>query len=169
MNGQRKHRCVLALHLSARGLAFCVFDAPGSLHDWGLKRVETGNQRAGTLAIIGHLLQRFAPDSVVIEDVAALGARRSNKTRSLYNEIERLCDEQAIDVFSYPWEAVFRVFADCRPESRHDIAIAIARMLPMIKRRLPPKRHSWLPQDPRQALFDAAALGITHYTTHPAP
>ena len=40
MNGQRKHRCVLALHLSARGLAFCVFDAPGSLHDWGLKRVE---------------------------------------------------------------------------------------------------------------------------------
>ena len=163
--GQRYER-VLALHLANRGLAFCLFDAPGSLHDWGIKHVGIRNRQEATLAIARHLMQRFAPAAIVIEDTAATGARRSSRVCALYREIETLAEEQSIDTYVYPWEAVFQAFAGRQPRSRHDIAIHVAQLLPMIKRRLPPKRRCWLPQDPRQSLFDAAALGLTYYTAH---
>lgn len=167
MSGQRKCQRVLALHLNQRGFAFCVFDGPAVLHDWGVKHVGYGNQTTATLAIVTHLLQRFSPDGVVIEDASALGAMRAHKVRALYREIEARCDEHIIDTYSYAWEAVFKLFTGCCPESRHDIAVQVAQLLPMIKRRLPPKRRYWMPQDPRQSLFDAAALGLTHYAAHP--
>ena len=162
MSGGHRYERVLALHLTSRGFAFCLFDAPGSLHDWGIKHVGIRNRREATLTIAGHLMQRFAPAAMVIEDTTATGARRSSRVCALYREIESLAEEQGIDTYAYPWEAVFQAFAGRQPKSRHDIAIHVAQLLPMIKRRLPPKRRCWLPQDPRQALFDAAALGITY-------
>ena len=167
MSGGHRYERVLSLHLTSRGFAFCLFDAPGSLHDWGIKHVGLRNRQEDTLAIARHLMQRFTPGVVVIEDTAAAGARRSSRVCAFYHEIETLAEEQGIDTYIYPWEAVFQAFAGRQPKSRHDIAIYVAQLLPMIKRRLPPKRRCWLPQDPRQSLFDAAALGLTYYAAHP--
>lgn len=163
MRTPRKYPRVLALHLSGNGVAFCVFDAPCSLYDWGHKHIKRRDRDTQTLAIVQHLLHRFTPDAVVIEDIAACGARRSPRVCQLYRDIEALADEHAIDVFAYPWEAVFRAYAGGRPENRHEIAVLTAKLLPMIARRLPPKRRLWMPQDPRQSLFDAAALGVTYF------
>ena len=167
MRQDQRYERVLALHLNRRGIAFCLFDAPGSLHDWGIKHAAWRTRQEATLAIARHLMERFTPDAVVIEDVSAIGARRSNRVTALYREIEALAEEYSINIYIYPWEAVFTAFASQQPKSRHDIAVHVASILPMIKRRLPPKRRCWLPQDPRQSLFDAAALGITYYTAHP--
>lgn len=166
MSAARKYPRVLALHLSGIGVSFCVFDAPCSLYDWGHKHIKRPDRDKETLAAVGHLLHRFTPDAVVIEDTSALGTRRSVRVCRLYQDIEALIDDHAIDVFAYPWEAVFRAYAGGRPENRYEVAILTAKALPMIARRLPPKRKLWMPKDPRQSLFDAAALGITYYAAH---
>jgi hypothetical protein len=163
MSAARKYPRVLALHLSGDGVSFCVFDAPCSLYDWGHKHIRRRDRDNQTLAVTRHLLHRFTPDAVVIEDTSAWGTRRSQRVCHLYREIEGLADEHAIDVFAYPWEAVFRAYAGGHPENRYEIAVLTAKVLPMIARRLPPKRRMWMPQDPRQSLFDAAALGITYF------
>lgn len=166
MRLDQRYERVLAFHLNRRGIAFCLFDAPGSLHDWGIKHVAWRTRHEATLTIARHLMERFTPDAVVIEDVSAISARRSKRVAALYREIEALAEVHSINAYLYPWEAVFAAFASRQPKSRHDIASQVANLLPMIKRRLPPKRRCWLPQDPRQSLFDAAALGLTYYAAH---
>ena len=162
MKGQNPER-ILALHATTRGFAYCIFDGPGQLSDWGIKHVGKGDKNQNCLHIVEHLITRFDPHSIVIEDVTEAGGRRSGRVKHLYRQIEKLANRASLETYCYPWQAAFSVFADGNPKTRHDIATMIAEILPSLKKRLPPKRKAWLPMDPRQALFDAAALGITHY------
>ena len=165
MKGQNPERA-LALHATSRGFAFCVFDGPGTLSDWGIKHVGTGDKNKNSILVIEHLVARFDPHFIVIEDVTEAGGRRSARVKHLYRDVEKLADRGNLDTYSYPWQMVFSVFADGKPQTRHDLATMIAVILPQIGRRLPPKRKAWLPMDPRRALFDAAALAITHYAAN---
>jgi hypothetical protein len=162
MNGQNPER-ILALHLTSRGFAYCIFEGPGVLADWGIKRVPKDEKNRNCLAVIEHLISRFDPHAIVFEDTDEAGGRRSARVKSLLRDIEKLADRHSLDCYCYPWPTVFEVFRDGKPHTRHDLAKMIAVILPVIRKRLPPKRKAWLPLDSRQALFDAAALGITHY------
>lgn len=157
---------ILALHGTTRGFAYVVMDAPGQLSDWGIKHVSADGKNRNCLAAIEHLVVRFDPHAIVLEDTDEAGSRRSARVKRLYREIEKLADRASVDTYCYPWKVTFDVFREGKPSTRHDIAKQIAVILPAIKKRLPPKRKAWLPLDPRQALFDAAALGITHYAVN---
>jgi hypothetical protein len=165
MLGQNPRR-VLALHATTRGFAYSIFDGPGQLIDWGIKHVRRGDKNKESLATIERLIVRYDPHAIAIEDVTEAGSRRVSRVRALYREIEKLADRANLECYAYPWQMVFSVFKDGKPKTRHDLAQMVAVILPDIARRLPPKRKIWLPQDPRQALFDAAALGITCYAVN---
>lgn len=165
MKGQNRER-ILALHATTRGFAYCIFDGPGDLTDWGIKHVPKGEKNRNCTLAIEHLIVRFDPHAIIFEDTDEIGGKRSARVRHLYRDVERLADRASLDTYSYPWQVVFDVFKDGKPQTRHDLAKMIAVILPAIKKRLPPKRKPWLPMDPRQALFDAAALGITHYAVN---
>ncbi len=165
MKGQNPRR-ILALHITTRGFAFCLFDGPGQLVDFGIKHVARGDKNKESLAAIEYLIVRYDPHAIAIEDVTEAVSKRVSRVRALYRDIEKLADRANIETFAYPWQIVFSVFKDGQPRTRHDIAQMISVILPAIARRLPPKRKPWLPMDPRQALFDAAALGITHYSVN---
>jgi hypothetical protein len=162
MKGQNPER-ILALHVTSRGFAYCIFEGPGELADWGIKRVQANEKNRNCLARVEHLIARYDPHAIVFEDTDETGGRRSARVKHLLRSIEKLADRQSLDTYCYPWQVVFDVFKDGKPHTRHDIAKMIAVILPTIKKRLPQKRKPWLPMDPRQALFDAAALGIAHY------
>jgi hypothetical protein len=165
MKGQNPER-ILALHATSRGFAYCIFEGPGDLIDWGIKRVQANEKNRNCLAAIEHLIVRFDPHAIVFEDTDEAGARRSARVKHLLRGVEKLADRASLDTYCYPWQMVFEVFKDGKPTTRHDLATMIAVILPAIKKRLPPKRKPWLPMDPRQALFDAAALGISHYAVN---
>lgn len=154
---------ILALHVTTRGFAYVIMDGPGQLTDYGIKHVEADGKNRNCLAAIEHLVVRFDPHAIVFEDTDEQGGKRSSRVKHLYRDIERLAKRASLDTYVYPWQVAFDVFKDGKLKTRHDIAVMIAVILPAIKRRLPPKRKAWLPMDPRQALFDAAALAITHY------
>lgn len=160
------HERILALHATTRGFAYVVMDGPGELSDFGIKHVEADGKNRNCLAAIEHLIVRFDSHAIVFEDTDEMGGKRSARVKHLYRDVERLAKRASLDTYAYPWQVAFDVFQDGKPKTRHDIAVMIAACLPAIKRRLPPKRKPWLPMDPRQALFDAVALGITHYTVN---
>jgi hypothetical protein len=165
MKVQNRER-ILALHATSRGFAYAVMDGPGHLSDWGIKRVQAPEKNQHCLAKIEHLIARHDPHAIVFEDTDEIGGRRSARVKHLYRDIEKLADRTGLDAYCYPWQVAFDVFKDGAPVTRHDLAVMIAVILTSLKKRLPPKRKAWLPMDPRQALFDAAALGITHYAVN---
>lgn len=165
MKGQNPKR-VLAIHATTCGFAYCLFNGPGQLYDWGIKHVGRGDKNTESLLAIEHFITRFDPYAIAIEDVTEPGSKRVSRVRTLYREIEKLADRASVETYAYPWQIVFSVFKEGQPKTRHDLAQMVAVILPSFARRLPPKRKIWLPQDPRQALFDAAALGITFYAVN---
>ncbi len=157
---------ILTIYPITRGFAYCVLNGPGDLFDWGIRHVKAGEKNKECLSAIEHLIVRFDPHCIVTEDWTDTSSRRSARVKHLYRDVEKLADRANLDCYAYPWLMVFKVFADAKPHTRHDIAIVLADVFPALKRRLPPKRKAWLPTDPRQALFDAAALGIAHYAVN---
>jgi 23S rRNA G2069 N7-methylase RlmK/C1962 C5-methylase RlmI len=156
---------VLSLYVTVRGFAFCLFESRGKLYDWGIKHVRKsqGDKNMQCLRLIEQLIIRYDPHTIVIEDIEDASSKRTERGILLYRAIEKLADRLGVTVNAYTKQLVFSVFKSYQPKTKHDIAIVLADMLPQLKRRLPPKRKIWLPQDSRQALFDAAALGTTHY------
>ncbi|MEQ1672519.1 MAG: hypothetical protein ABL893_16825, partial [Hyphomicrobium sp.] len=85
-------RRVLALHVTTRGFAFCLFDGPGQLYDWGIKHVARGDKNKESLAAIEHLIVRYDPHAIAIEDVTEVGSKRVSRVRALYRDVEKLAD-----------------------------------------------------------------------------
>lgn len=156
----------LALQVTTRGFAYCLFESPGQLIDFGIKHVKRGDKNKQSLLAIERLIVRFDPHVIVFEDVSEVGSKRLSRVRNLYRDIEKLADRASIETYAYPWQIVFSVFKEGSPKTRHDLAVMIAGIVPAIARRLPPKRKPWLPMDARQALFDAAALGLAFYAVN---
>ena len=154
---------VISIYATSRGFAYCVFDGVSALVDWGIKHVGQSAKNEQSQRLIEQLIIRFDPHCIVLEDTEDASCKRSSRVKHLYRQIEKFADRASLECYAYQWPVVFEVFKRGNPRTRHDIAVMLAEILPNISRRLPPKRKIWLPQDPRQALFDAAALGITFY------
>lgn len=159
---------ILAIYPSARGFAFVVFEGPESPFDWGTKEFRGADKNAHSLNAIRELIERYRPDAIVIEDFTDDGTRRSSRIRGLYRSIVQLAQTECIDLFRYSKTQVRHCFGAAGLMTKYDIATAIARHIPAFGHRLPPLRKTWMSEDGRQNLFDAAALGLTHYAVNPS-
>lgn len=167
MNHQEKaQNTVLAIYPSSRGYAYVLFESEQNPYDWGVKDIRRKNKNEAALEGISTLIERYLPDYIVIEDHTEKGSRRSTRIRRLYRLISNVALKEGIEIRRIPREAIFKCFASDGVKKKSDIARAIARELPELAHRLPPVRKIWMSEDPRQGLFDAAALGVAFYTTH---
>ncbi|MBI2755072.1 MAG: hypothetical protein HYX46_16380 [Betaproteobacteria bacterium] len=116
-----------------------------------------------TLDLISKLVERHHPDVLVIEDTTAKGSRRSTRIRRLYRLIAHLAATEQIEIHRYSQQIVREILAPTGAMTKHDVALAIARQIPAFTHRLPRARKAWMSEDPRQSLFDAAALGLTYF------
>lgn len=159
------HRAyTLALYPFTRGFAFVLFEGPSSPIDWGVKELRGGEKNAITLQAVARLVDRYAPETIVIEDMKDTESRRHLRIRALYRLIAILARSRGIDVARYRHADVLKTFASVGARTKYEIAQAIAEQIPAFSIRLPRKRKIWMTEDPRQSLFDAAALGITHFS-----
>ena len=165
---------VLAINLTSRGFVFVLFTAPLAPFDWGERVVPRNNRHDGTLQSVKVIMERYHPEVVVIEDGAATAIMRGLRAATLYQDIAVMAEAQGALTFAYSREAVFRTFEKYQPQSKHDIAKVIAAHISEFRYHLPAKRKLWANPSTWQALFDAAALGLTYYSadgqlTIPAP
>jgi hypothetical protein len=158
----RKNSILLAIDPTSRGFAFAVLEAPAFLVDWGSRsgRMESG----GVLRKVDELFRRYQPDVLLLEDLAADGARRRKRARREIGSIERRALKRGVRVERVSRVGVLDTFAPGK--SKYEVALRLAEIYPVLANRLPRKRNTWRPEDARMSVFDA--LGIAAATVERA-
>ena len=154
---------VLAIYPFTRGFAFVLFEGPESPFDWGVKVVKEKHKNIKTLDEIKKLIDRYRPEVLVIEDTSDGESRRTSRIRKLYRMLVHLATAEYVDLYRLKKSQVKEFFASVGAGTKHEIAQAIATQIPAFAHRTPPFRKPWMSEDPRQSLFDAAALGLVFY------
>jgi hypothetical protein len=149
-----RNAILLAIDPTSRGFAFAVLEVPAFLVDWGSKSVPA---RSGEfLRRVGELLSRYKPDVLVLEDLAAKGARRRKRARREIELLERRALKRGVRVERVSRLAILDTFAPGK--TKYEVALRLAEVFPVLANRLPRKRNTWRPEDARMSVFDA--LGI---------
>lgn len=158
---------VLAIFPTSRDVAYTLFAAPLTPIDWGLKRLRGEDRNARSLEIVEGLITALRPDTIVIEDCETANCRRSRRVQRLYALIATLAETENLALARYARLQVRETFKEAGAITRHEIAQAIASYIPAFTHRMPRVRKLWQSEDHRLALFDAAALALTHYAAVP--
>jgi hypothetical protein len=152
---------LFALHCSARGFGFIVFEGEAP-YDWGTVTAR-GDKNAMVLRKLARLLERFSPEALVLEEPS--DGARADRIVELHAAIETLCRSRNIDVYRYPLLDIQRRFSRVGARTRQEIAEAVARELDVLSPRLPNPRKPWQSEPRRMAIFSAAAVALTHLSS----
>ena len=163
MTNNRDKFFVLAFYPSTHGYAFVLFEGPLTPFDWGVRNIRGTGKSASTLADLKKLILRYRPEVVVIENTGRVRSRRVERIKRLHRRIAHIALAEGITLFRYSRSDVRACFASVGAVRKQEIAEAIAIQIPAFAHRVPKKRKLWTSEDPRQSMFDAAALGLTYY------
>ncbi len=166
MIANTRHKLVLAIYLSSRGVAFVLFEGPLSPYDWGVHAVYGRRKNARCLRRIEKIFAAYEPDVLVTQDTTSNGTRRAHRIQKLSLSIGEAADARGIPTYVYSHRHVRQCFASQPLVNKQMIAEAIAKHIPAFKPYLPPQRKPWMGEPARMALFDAAALALTYFQAH---
>ena len=156
-----KNPLILAIHATSRGFGYVVFEGVGAPYDWGTVGAR-GDKNAVCLRKIEMMLDRFAPETLLLEEAKSV-ANRSARIQRLYAAIASMATHRSIEVAIYTLGQIKTCFARVGAITRQDIAEAVGRYIEAFRHQMPKPRKPWQAQDRRMAMFCAAALVLTHY------
>lgn len=163
MNNAQPQNLVLSIYPFSRGFAFVFFEGPESLFDWGVKEIKEKHKNPRTLDEIKKLIDQYRPEVLVIEDTSGKQSRRNSRIRKLYRMLAHLAAVEYVDLCRYTNVQIKECFASVGATTKYEISKAISTQIPAFAHRIPRFRKPWMSEDPRQSLFDAAALGLTYF------
>jgi Holliday junction resolvasome RuvABC endonuclease subunit len=112
---------------------------------------------------VERIVDRYQPDAILLEAFELPAGKRITRIRHLCRSLMSFAQARAIDVTIYSRAEIQAVFVQVGAASRYEIACVIAQRLDALRTRLPKKRATWEGESPAMALFNAAAVGLTHY------
>jgi len=154
---------VLALAPVYRGIGFIVFDEQRTPIDWGVKETRV-NKQALCRARVSALLLLHRPQVVVLERTGGPGCKRRRRMRELIVELASLAEAAGHSVTLYERAAMVACLELDPLAGKDAIAAAVAQSLPVLSHRLPPSRKIWEGEKHSMAMFEAAALALTHFS-----
>ncbi len=154
---------IIAIAPTSRGFGFAVFRAPARLLDWGVKEARSDKNRLAR-SKIEAMVREIKPAVVVIENWLHASCRRSERVRALLNEVAVLAHKSGATAIIYSRHNVRQAFGKSG-KSKDAIAVAVVAQLPALRPWLPPKRRIWESEHHSMAIFEAAALAMTHFAT----
>ena len=152
---------LLAIAPNSRGFGFTLFATAALLVDWGIKEARQ-NKNARCLTLVGALIASRRPTIILLEDCLHVSCRRSARVKSLIAALAELAADQGIAVYCYSRKHVRSVLAKSG-RSKDAIAAVVAERIPALRPWLPRKRRIWESEQHSIAIFEAAALALTHY------
>ena len=161
-NTNTQNTVVMGIYPRTRGFGYIVFRGPLVAHRWGVKDIRTNTNNDNVLKI-EELVSQYRPDIVVLDDYEGGGSRRAKRIESLIEDIAELAARKKITVHRYSRSMIRECFSEFSAFTKLEVAQAIAKTLPELRPQLPAKRKIWLPEDPRMAIFDAAALVFSYF------
>jgi hypothetical protein len=163
MTGRSQRELTLSVFLSAKGYAFTVFKGPVAAIDWGTKEVVGRGKNDRCFEGVVRLIDRYRPDALVIEEWWARRAVRVERICRLYRRIDHHARKHSVPVHRYRRREVIACFERLGARTKHERAVCVADHIPAFTYRVPPKRKLWKSDHPRMAVFEAAALNMTHF------
>lgn len=160
---------VLALLPSTQGMAYVLFEGPLSLVDWGTTSIKGKTKNLKCADMAKNLMERYVPDVIVLEDSSRISHPKSVRVRMLNQSFQTIAGAHGVDVMRISSKDIRKKFEATGARTKQERAKIIASLLPALSHRLPPKRKPWMAEDPRMALFEAAALGLAYYGLEHAP
>ena len=151
-----------AIHATDRGFGYVAFEGPFTPYDWGIVFAR-GDKNAVCLRKIEMMLDRFAPETLLLEAYGKGTSLRSERIARLYRSITSLAAHRSVNVVVYTRTDIRGAFRAVGAITRQEIADAVARHIDAFGHRLPKPRKPWESEDRRMALFSAAALVLTHF------
>ena len=157
----------MGVHPSTLGYGWAVFESPVAPYDWGVSYASgrATDKNADCLTKVEAMLERYQPETLVLEAFERRFSNRSSRMTLLGRSIAAMATARGIEVVIYTKGEVQRYFETIGARTRYEIATAISRQLDILRPQLPPKRKPWNGEDYRMTLFSAAALILTHYRT----
>lgn len=155
-------RLTFALHATSRGFGYVVFEGPFTPYDWG-NVIARGDKNAVCLRKLDMMLDRFMPQTLLLEACGKGTSLRSERIARLYRSVTAMAAGRTIEVLIYTRADIKACFGTMGARTRQEIAEAVARQIDAFGHRLPKARKPWQSEDRRMALFSAAALVLTHY------
>ena len=152
---------IVTIAPTSRGFGYAIFATPTSLVDWGVKETRRDKNRQAR-SKVEAMIQEVRPGAVVIENWFHESCRRSGRVRELLCEIAVVAHKGGATARVYSRRHIREAFGELG-KTKDTIAKAIADSLPALKPWLPPKRRIWESEHYSMAIFEAAALGVTHY------
>ncbi|MEY9748874.1 hypothetical protein ABIF65_008248 [Bradyrhizobium japonicum] len=163
MTNDNRSTLVLSIYLNTRGFAFIVFEGRLSPYDWGIREMRGPRKGKGCLLRIAQIIDRYAPDVLVIQDTSEQGTRRARWISKLNGSIAGLAKDRAIPAFAYSRDQVRLAFECYGCPNKQGLAEVIAKHIPAFEQYVPPPRKPWMSEDRRMGLFDAAALALAFF------
>jgi hypothetical protein len=159
---------VLAIDPTHRGFGYVIFEGPDFLIDWGVRHVVSPKNKA-SIAAAAELITRYHPRIMVLEDVAAKGCRRCRRVRELVDGLEWYGRERGVTVRKIAQARVKNTFLSLGIRNKAQMTRFIAVRFPELTGSVPPERKSWMSEDLRTAIFDAAAIVLAFFLASKAP
>ena len=155
-----KYPRILAIAPSTKGFGYAVFEGHKMLVHWGVKSVK-GDKNAGAIEKVEHMIARYNPQVMVLEETASKESRRSLRIKKLTKRLVAVAEKRTIKVVLFSQKQIRRVSLGDDPGTKHALAKSIAERFPEeLGFLLPPKRRTWTSQDSRMDIFDAVALAL---------
>jgi Holliday junction resolvasome RuvABC endonuclease subunit len=163
MNLARKYAVTMSVYTNSRGFAFVLFEGTLSPHDWGIIEIRGLRKDIQITDKVRRLLDRYAPDVLVMQDMSPEGTRRANRLALLNAALGSMARERGVPVFTYSRAEVYSAFRSMGFANKQMLAALIAKHIPAFERHVPPPRKPWMSEDARMGLFDAAALALVFF------
>ncbi len=152
-------RAILGIDPTKRGLAFVFFE-DGRLLDWGTRRA-AGKE----IAAFEGILNLCPADVIVLEDPDADGSDRRPRMRKLLHRLTRTAEARGLLVTKVSRRDVRRGWSARGVTRKHAVAKAIAEDFPVIEPLVPRPRKSYMDEEARVQVFDAASLVLHAFGT----
>ncbi len=153
---------VLAVHVSTFGFGWVLFETPRRVVSWALVRERAGHD-AKLLQSFKRLIERYEPAVLAVEAFEDGESRRRPRIQKLYRAMIGEANAAQIGTRVFDRDVIRAAFVHFGAQTRGEIARVIADRIDSFGHRLPGNREVWNTLDPRQSLFDAAAIAVTYF------
>jgi hypothetical protein len=162
MSKKRNNAPILALFPNGRGLGYAVMEGALSLLDSEVLSIQP-MCNSKILNRVKNLIDYYEPTLVILEDHQHSSSRKGKRVENVIQEIEKLVTTRGGHIKKYSRADIRFVFSNFNAYTKYEISKVIADNIPVLKPKLTPPRKTYESEKFTVGLFDAVALGITHY------
>lgn len=150
----------IGIDIRPRSFAFLVLEGTNVL-DCGSRTCNSADARDCLGQRLRRIIDTYKPETVVMRKS---GARRLPYRERYSNAawFRQVCESSQAAVIEISPDAVRNHFGMHNATTKYEIANAVASFLPDLAWKLPPQRKPWQGEHHRMAIFDAAAVVLTH-------